>query len=146
MSRSVRIAALVAVTLMGALGLNSPNGQAAVPATSSVTTGSQDTAKVVLTVTGRVVRFNNGNPVRNVRVSAYEAVPDGSLGSDLTDRDGRFVIRGVEAEDDELGILVDGRRVGFERGWVTCTKTLVSSWGDACTFSSQVGKVRIKTS
>jgi hypothetical protein len=74
------------------------------------------------TVTGRVVRFGNGRPVRNVRVAAYDGNDRDFLGADLTGRDGAFTIR-VVAGDDTFGIYVQGARAGVEHGWLGCDKT-----------------------
>ncbi len=101
--------------------------------------------RMSVAVTGRVVRFANGRPVRNVRVTAYDAGETDLLGADLTDAQGRFGIR-VGDQFEEFGIYVQGARVGLQNGWVGCDRTLKPTFGDACTFSATVGKIRIKSS
>lgn len=127
------------------LSVAPPFGASAAPSRSAAqvqTAAPPDT----YTVTGRVVRVSNGRPVRGVRVSATNANETGFIGSDLTDAEGRFVMRGVTADDNEFGIYVQGARVGFENGWVGCDRTLKPTFGDACTLSSPTGKIRIKKS
>ncbi|WP_170286150.1 hypothetical protein [Nocardioides rubriscoriae] len=100
-------------------------------------------ARMSVAVTGRVVRFTNGRPARGVRVSAYDAGETDFLGADLTDEDGRFGIR-VGDQYEEFGIYVRGARVGLQNGWLGCDRTLKPTFGDACTFSAAVGRIRIK--
>lgn len=142
--RATLRAALLALLLLlpGAVvaALASPAGAvAALPRASE--TRLDDTyvvhGRVVRTVGRRVVG------VRGVKVTAYEVSPLDPRGNDLTDADGRFVIRGVQLQDSEVGVYVNGSRVGFDRGWVGCDKTLKPTWGGACSQGTAVGWIRI---
>lgn len=109
------------------------------PAAPAARGGAADT----YTVTGRVVRLANGRPVQGVRVTAYEVFPLEPRGAATTGPEGWFVIRGVELKDSEVGVYVNGSRVGFRQGWVGCDKTLKPTWGAACSHGVAVGLVRI---
>jgi hypothetical protein len=100
-------------------------------------------AEDLYTVTGRVVRLANGRPVQGVRVTAYEVAPLEPRGAATTGAEGWFVIRGVRLKDSEVGVYVNGSRVGFRQGWVGCDKTLKPTWGAACSHSVAVGLIRI---
>ncbi len=140
----LRTSAVALLALAPALALAGPASTAGASAPADAVTrgGGPPTA---YTVTGKVVRLSNGRPVRGLRVVAYGAIPsEGPLGSDLTDSDGRYVIRGAVATDNEFHILVNGERVGYERGWRGCDGRLKPTAGDACTFSTPIGLTRIK--
>lgn len=94
-------------------------------------------------VRGTVVNAATGNPVRNLRVSLRDAVDRTDIiGSDYTDRFGRFRIGGIEGED--FGLRFAGHDRGFETGWLACNGTVVRTWGDACGVGpGGVGRVRI---
>jgi 5-hydroxyisourate hydrolase-like protein (transthyretin family) len=94
-------------------------------------------------VRGTVVNAANGDPVRNLRVSLRDAVDHTSvIGSDITDRQGRFRIDGIEGED--FGLRFVGRDRGFETGWLACNGKVVRTWGAACGVGpGGVGRVRI---
>lgn len=142
--KTLRIAAVAAAALAPALTYAGPTtADASAPAPASVSRGGGP--PTAYTVTGKVVRFSNGRPVKGVRVTAYGAIPsEGPLGSDLTNAEGRYVIRGAVATDNEFHILVNGTRVDYERGWRGCDGTLKPTAGDACTFSTPIGVTRIK--
>ncbi|MDO9455361.1 hypothetical protein [Nocardioides sp.] len=132
-------AALVVLPALALTGVPTHADAASTAASHSVSSARP----TVYTVTGRVVRFGNGRPVRNVRVSTFDGNDTDFLAADLTNRDGRFTMT-VTSSDDTFGIYVQGGRAGFQNGWLGCDKTLKPTFGDACTFGPQVGKIRIK--
>ena len=139
------LTALLAAVPAAAVAAGPTTATAApVPAASPAEVAAVAVAPEVYTVTGRVVRSATDRPVRGVRVSAYEAGETDFLGADLTDARGRFVITRVVAADNEFGIYVQGRRIGLQNGWVGCDKTVYPTFGDACTHSTPVGRIRIK--
>lgn len=102
-------------------------------------------AEGTYTVTGRVARVVNGRlvGVGGVRVTAYEVYPLDPRGAVNTGPEGWFAIRGVQLKDSEVGVYVNGSRVGYRQGWVGCDKTLKPTWGAACSHGVAVGLVRI---
>lgn len=132
-----RLAVVLALLPLLALALVGPRADAA-PATSSGTA-----ARASVTVTGTVVWTSNGRPIRGVTVYAYKYDGRTRLGSGLTDGNGRFRIS-TPGDEEEFGIYVQGKKVGYAYGWVGCDKTLKPTFGAACTHSAAVGKVKIK--
>lgn len=133
---------LLVVPVLAAIGAP---GQASAGAGSRVTAAAAPTT----TVTGRVVRFNNGKPVAGVRVLVHDVgAPDDDnvlLGSDLTDRDGRYVVT-FRGDHEEFGIRVAGRRVGFQNGWLGFRRLLYPSFAEATSWGITPGAARIKVS
>jgi hypothetical protein len=59
------------------------------------------------------------------------------------DAEGRFVITGLECEDD-CYLKLNGSDVGHEVGYRACSGGVVADWGDACASPiGRIGKVRL---
>jgi len=59
---------------------------------------------------------------------------DTLLGHDKTGPAGHFRIDGLSADDEELDVRANGTAVGYETGWFGCNRTIVQSWGNACSW------------
>lgn len=94
-------------------------------------------------IKGKVVNAANGNPLRGISVSLRDAVDRSTVvGSAVTNSDGFYRIGGLEGED--FGLRINGTERGFERGWVACNLTVVSTWGAACAVGpGPLGKVKL---
>ncbi|MEI5674976.1 MULTISPECIES: hypothetical protein [unclassified Nocardioides] len=92
---------------------------------------------------GVLVDARTKRPVRGVRVAG------GTQGlspadTDVTDKQGRFVIRGITCEDD-CYLRFRGRPRGYENGYRACGGDVVATWEDACASPlGRVGRVRIQ--
>lgn len=107
------------------------------------TTATSEAAACFGDSSGKVVRAANGNPVSGVRVTVRD-VSDLShvYGSDYTGRYGNFRIPCVPAE--EIGVYVNGNRVGFNKGYVKGNHYL-GSWGDAVSWSPMpMGRIYVR--
>ncbi len=146
MAPSLR-AALVALVALPALAVvgPAPHAHAALDrsAGEARVEGRVEARQDLYVVTGRVVRFGNGRPVRGVRVSLYEGNPRDFLAADTTDANGRFAVR-FSAADDGFGVMVQGNRVGYQNGWVGCDLTVKRTFGAACVHGTTVAPIRIK--
>ena len=96
-------------------------------------------------IRGFVVNPATGKRVRGVKVVARgqsdwshpEAV-------DYTDRDGNFVLTGIECEDD-CYLYLKGQPVGYENGYRGCAGGVVATWPDACASPiGRIGKIRLQ--
>jgi hypothetical protein len=83
---------------------------------------------------GRLVDPATGDPVHGATVKVFRINTDHLLGKDKSGPKGNFRIEGLSADDEELDVRVKGSAVGYESGWVACNHTIVSSWGEACSF------------
>jgi len=93
-------------------------------------------------ISGIVVNAANGNRVGGIVVSVREATSlSTSVGHDTTDSAGFFRIP-IFGED--YGLWFNGTARDYERGWLSCAKTVVRPWGAACGSPlGRVGKVKI---
>ncbi|MCW2787284.1 MAG: hypothetical protein JWP74_3801 [Marmoricola sp.] len=84
---------------------------------------------------GKLINPANGHPVKGATVRVFRINTDILLGSDVSDKYGKFRINRLSAADEELDVRVNGRAVHYETGWVGCAHNVVPSFGAACTFS-----------
>ena len=90
-------------------------------------------------IRGRIVDSANGHAVRGVKVTARSANDVTQVeGADTTNRNGVFVITGLECEDD-CYLKANGSDRGYETGFRACNAQVVADWGDAC--GSPIGKI-----
>ncbi|MFW5474332.1 hypothetical protein ACOCJ5_13575 [Knoellia sp. CPCC 206450] len=87
----------------------------------------------ILVATTRVVDASTGKGVTGVVVSAVRINTEDVLTSVTTGTGGGYTL-GTVAEE-EFGLRLDGRAVGYESGWVhessTGTAHVVGTWGEA---------------
>jgi len=119
-------AALVVSGLLLALTLLSLQS----PAQAARTTTSRDTGFFA----GTLVNPKTGNPVKGVTVKVFRINTDTQLGHATTGPEGHFRIDGLSAADEELDVRANGRAVSYETGWFGCNRTIVQSWGAACSW------------
>lgn len=81
-------------------------------------------------IRGRVVNARTGRPVRGVAVAAWEAVGNDVVRSTTTNAEGIFVLKPIRGED--FNLRVNGRAVGYERGFRACNAQVVPTIGQAC--------------
>lgn len=98
-------------------------------------------------ITGRAVDSRTGNPLAGVRVAGVKVLESGATvrltTMGVTDRVGRFWITlpARYAHYDGLGIRFNGSRVGYEAGYAACGHGVVRTWGEACSFGDQPGRL-----
>jgi hypothetical protein len=95
------------------------------------------------TVYGHVINARTGVGVANVYVTARDVV-DRSIvfGHATTGTNGYFTMTGVTEE--EFGLRVNGTAVSYEVGWLSCSHTVVPTWGQACSFApSHLGSIKL---
>jgi hypothetical protein len=83
---------------------------------------------------GHLVNPKTGNPVKGVTVKVFRINTDTLLGHATTGPEGNFRIDGLSAADEELDVRANGRAVNYETGWFGCNRTIVQSWGAACSW------------
>jgi hypothetical protein len=118
---------------------------ATVPSASAAGAGgavASADAKVETFIRGRVVNAANGNPVAGVLVTVRDVVSLKVVAKDTTDAMGVYRVTGLT--DEEYGIKLNGRRAGFETGWLACNRTVVPTWGEACSHGTgRLGPARL---
>lgn len=96
-------------------------------------------------IRGYVVNPATGNRVSGVKVSA-RAYGDWKTAEavDYTNRNGVFVLRGFECEDD-CYLKFQGNPVNYENGYRACNGGVVPTWGEACASPlGNIGKIRLQ--
>lgn len=93
---------------------------------------SGGTAKDTGYFAGKLINPKTGNPVKGVTIKVFRINSDTLLGTDKTGSEGRFRVDGLSASDEELDVRANGRAVSYETGWFGCARTIVQSWGQAC--------------
>ena len=96
-------------------------------------------------IRGYVVNPATGNRVSGVKVSA-RAYGDWKTAEavDYTNRNGVFVLRGFECEDD-CYLKFQGNPVNYENGYRACNGSVVPTWGAACASPlGNIGKIRLQ--
>jgi hypothetical protein len=88
-------------------------------------------AQTVGTLSGRLVT-PEGAPAPFVLVVVYDESGTQPQAATFTRWTGRFSVSGLNTEEHAVRV-VGGLR--FESGWVSCSSTVVKTYGDACTFS-----------
>ena len=129
---AVALSALVAVAPAGSGAASAPQstGTAVAPARPAVASGT-------------VVRQGVGTPVAGVRVVVKNFDATVVLGSDMTGPRGAFSIGGIRT--DEISVIVNGRRVGYERGFLGSGRFVVPTYGEASTFTPTAhGRIKLE--
>ncbi|MDX6287075.1 MAG: hypothetical protein QOG53_2560 [Frankiales bacterium] len=95
------------------------------------------------TIQGRAVDSITGAGVGGVKVSARDVVHRNVvLARATTSPGGYFTLSHVTQE--EVAVLFNGSPVSYETGWLSCGKTVVPTWGEACSAGwGAYGKIKI---
>jgi len=95
-------------------------------------------------IRGVLVNPATGRRVPNVKVAARSDNDASQFeGSDTTNANGVFKIKGIECEDD-CYLKFAGSPQGYENGFRACPGTVVATFADACASPlGNIGKVRI---
>lgn len=110
----------------------------------AATAATAEGAPAVSQVRGVVVNAANGRPLRGVTVVVRDALNETWLGSDATDVNGRFVVSNRSVVLEDVAVFVNGRARGFEAGYLTCSRTVVRYFADACTHGpGWIGRARL---
>ncbi|GAA4824810.1 carboxypeptidase regulatory-like domain-containing protein [Nocardioides caeni] len=88
-------------------------------------------------IRGRVVNARTGRPVRGVDVALLRAGDNRLVRTARTNAEGVFALRPFVGED--FNLRVDGRAVGYERGFRACNAQVVATIGQAC--GSPIGAI-----
>jgi hypothetical protein len=92
-------------------------------------------------VRGRVLDPTTKEPVAAARVvvTAPTGLLRDRIAATMTRENGLFVVHGIAVE--EIGIFVRGP-AGYEHGWLACDRTIVPTWGAACSHTpGRVGAI-----
>lgn len=133
------VAALVAALalLVGTSGSASATGATDVRATDATTLAEPATF-----IRGRTVNAANGNPIGGVIVTIRDVVTLEVIDKDVTDAMGAYRITGLTEE--EYAIKLNGRKQGFETGFLGCGNKVVATWGEACSHGTgRLGPARM---
>ena len=84
---------------------------------------------------GQVVNSRTLRLLRGVVVTARDILDQSIiLSRDTTDANGRFELTGLRVE--EIGLRFNGAPVGYETGYAGCSRQVVPTFGEACTFGT----------
>ena len=107
---------------------------------STVVAGAQATTSV----SGRTVDADSGRPLPLVVVLAYEEDYSTLLGVGVSRLGGRFVVRGIPADQDEVALRFVGALTRHETGWYGFGGEVVPTVGESGTVGpGDVGDVRL---
>jgi hypothetical protein len=94
-------------------------------------------------IRGVAVKAGNGTPIPGVLVTIRDIDDLSVVGSDVTNSNGVYRIDGLT--EDEYAVKFNGRSVGFEIGFLACNKSVVPTWGQACSFGTgNLGQARLQ--
>jgi 5-hydroxyisourate hydrolase-like protein (transthyretin family) len=93
---------------------------------------------------GVVVDSETRRPLRGIKVAARSHNDSSQpLRTDVTNRNGVFLLTGLSCEDDCF-LRVNGTNRGYEVGYRACNASVVPTWGEACGAPlGRIGRVRL---
>ena len=107
-------------------------------------TAAHHDARAPSSTRGRIISSETGRPLRGIKVVVRDALDETVLGRDRTNRSGVFVVRGDELELESGAVIINGKARSFERGYVSCARTVVRTWGEACGHGpGWIGRIRL---